>query len=200
MIRNPFDCPPRCCPFSSLLLDLRHICTSFVATRARQTHAVSLLPLSRIQPDIGQFTESIISSPPTMLENFSRTVRNYVPTSIPVPTAAPSPPRVSLPVSFGNFMGANMRHSSPHSWERESLPGTPPSDRRRTRQSSSQPFSRARGSLVGSPEVKPAVLGSEDGDVIHGNHFLTGYPTAAEGDNVLWSRWDSLPQLKSKTR
>ncbi|KAF8432219.1 hypothetical protein L210DRAFT_3650516 [Boletus edulis BED1] len=31
-----------------------------------------------------------------MLEKFSRTVRNYVPTSIPVPTAAPSPPRVSI--------------------------------------------------------------------------------------------------------
>ncbi|KAI9464881.1 hypothetical protein HD554DRAFT_2026168 [Boletus coccyginus] len=135
-----------------------------------------------------------------MLENFSRTVRNYVPTSIPVPTAAPSPPRVSMPVSFGKFMGANIGHSSPHSWERESLTGTPPSDRRRTRQSSGQLFSGARGSLVGSPEVKPTVLGSEDGDVIHGNHRLTGYPTAAEGDSVLWSRWDSLPQPKSTTR
>ena len=41
---------------------------------------------------------------PTMLENFSRTVRNYVPSSIPIPTAAPSPPRVSRPVSFGSFM------------------------------------------------------------------------------------------------
>ena len=39
-----------------------------------------------------------------MLENFSRTVRNYVPSSIPIPTAAPSPPRVSRPVSFGSFM------------------------------------------------------------------------------------------------
>jgi hypothetical protein len=42
---------------------------------------------------------------PTMLENFSRTVRNFVPSSIPIPTAAPSPPRVSRPVSFG-FMTA----------------------------------------------------------------------------------------------
>lgn len=41
---------------------------------------------------------------PTTLESFSHTIRNYVPSSIPIPTAAPSPPRVSRPVSFGSFL------------------------------------------------------------------------------------------------
>lgn len=153
-----------------------------------------------LQPAIGQFTEFILSRQPTMLENFSRTVRNYVPTSIPVPTAAPPAPRVSMPVSFGNFMGVNIGHSPPHSSERESLPGTPPLDRRRARQSLSQPFSRERDSVVGSPEVQTTISGSEDGDLIRGNHLLTAYPTVAEGDSVLWSRWDHLPQLSSKPR
>ena len=44
------------------------------------------------------------NSQPTMLESFSRTLRTYVPSSIPIPTAAPSPPLVSRPLSFGSFM------------------------------------------------------------------------------------------------
>lgn len=179
-------------------LDVDYVCPNTTPTRGRPPHPVHACP--PFQPDSGQFAEFVPSSQPTMLENFSRAVRNYVPTSIPVPTAAPSPPRVSMPVSFGNFMGANMGHSPPHSWERESLTGSPSSERRRVRQSSSHPFPRARGSLVGSPEVQTATLGSEDGDFIRGNHLLTAYPTVAEGDNVLWSRWDSLPQLNSKPR
>jgi len=39
-----------------------------------------------------------------MLGTFSSTFRHYVPTSIPVPAAVPSPHRVSKPVSFGSFM------------------------------------------------------------------------------------------------
>lgn len=152
---------------------------------------------NRLQPEISRFTDSLLSSQPTMLENFSRTVRNYVPTSIPVPTDTPSPPRVSRPVSFGNFMGTNLGHSPSHSSERDSSTGTPSSDRHRARQSPNQPLSRVRGSVVDSPEV---ILGSEDVDVAHGNHLLTAYPTVAEGDSVLWSRWDSLPQLGSKPR
>lgn len=176
-----------------------HICTSLITTRARHTHAACFAHFNHFQSDIGQCTEFIPYSPPTMLENLSRTVRNYVPTSIPVPVTGPPPP-VSMPVSFGNLRGVDVGRSSPHSSERESLTGTPSSDRRRARQSSSQPFSRARGSLAGSPEVHTTVLGSEEGDVTRGNHLLTAYPTVAKEDNVLWSRWDSLPQPNMKPR
>ena len=45
------------------------------------------------------------NSEPTMLANFSRTVRNYVPSSILIPTATPAPPHVSHPGSVvGSFM------------------------------------------------------------------------------------------------
>lgn len=94
-------------------------------------------------------------------------------------------------------MGTNLGHSPSHSTERESL-ADPSSDRRRMRQSPSQPFSGVKAALLDSPEVQTVVLGPEDGDGVHGNHLLTGYPTVAEGDSVLWSRWDSIPQSSSK--
>ncbi|KAG9309762.1 hypothetical protein JVU11DRAFT_10136 [Chiua virens] len=133
-----------------------------------------------------------------MLENFSRTVRNYVPTSIPVPVAAPSPPRVSRPVSIGSFMGPNGNY--PRSFEQDPLIGRSSLDRRRASQSQSQAVARTRGSLIDSPETQRTILGSDDGDIVPGNHLLTAYPTVAEGDNVVWSHWDSLPQSHSMPR
>lgn len=45
----------------------------------------------------GHTRSPVFAREPTMLESFSRTVRNYVPSSIPIPAAAPSPPTVSRP-------------------------------------------------------------------------------------------------------
>ncbi|KAH7923186.1 hypothetical protein BV22DRAFT_1015894 [Leucogyrophana mollusca] len=131
-----------------------------------------------------------------MLENFSRTVRNYVPTSIPVPIAAPSPARVSRPVSFGSFLvppgGATV--------------GTPTTHRgsgSHTRRSSGQPTWRIRGGVqFDSAEVDDAaVFGSEDEDqesTFAGDQRLTSYPTVGEGDTIMWSRWDTLSELTLK--
>lgn len=96
-------------------------------------------------------------------------------------------------------MGANLGHSSSHSSERDPLTDAL-SDRYQARHSPSQPLSRARGFLVDSPEARRLILGSEEADVSVGNHLLTAYPTVAEGDSVLWSRWDSLSQLSLKPR
>ena len=93
-------------------------------------------------------------------------------------------------------MGANPGHSPSPSFESDYF-ATPLAVGHRTHQSPGQPFSRAIGSVSDSPEVQRAMLGPEDGDVIHG---LTAYPTVAQGDSVLWSRWDSLSQLGSKPR
>lgn len=41
---------------------------------------------------------------PTTLESLSRTIRGYMPSSISVPSAVPTPPRLSKPVSFGSFL------------------------------------------------------------------------------------------------
>lgn len=76
----------------------------------------------------------------------------------------------------------------------------PLSVKRWARQSLRQPVLGARGSLIDAPEVTTAVTGSEHRDVVYGNHLLTANPTVAEGDNVLWSRWDNLPQSHSKPR
>ncbi|KAK0455540.1 uncharacterized protein EV420DRAFT_576343 [Desarmillaria tabescens] len=46
----------------------------------------------------GHTRSPVFSRELTMLESFSRTVRNYVPSSIPIPAAVPSPPLVSRPV------------------------------------------------------------------------------------------------------
>ncbi|KAF9024568.1 hypothetical protein BDZ89DRAFT_1068964 [Hymenopellis radicata] len=40
----------------------------------------------------GHTRSPVFAREPTMLQSFSRTVRNYVPSSIPIPAAAPSPP------------------------------------------------------------------------------------------------------------
>ncbi len=49
-------------------------------------------------PNTGHTRSPVFSRELTMLESFSRTVRNYVPSSIPIPAAVPSPPLVSRPV------------------------------------------------------------------------------------------------------
>jgi hypothetical protein len=49
----------------------------------------------------------------TMLENFSRTVRNYIPSSIPIPTASPAPRHVFRPISVRIFMPSTLLSTSP---------------------------------------------------------------------------------------
>lgn len=61
-----------------------------------------------------------------MLDSLSRTVRAYVPTSIPIPNAIPTPPRVSRPVSFGSFFTGPPAPSSSASPASRQLAYTPP--------------------------------------------------------------------------
>lgn len=53
---------------------------------------------------------------PSPFHSLTRTLRSYVPSSIhiPIPSAAPSPPLVSRPVSFGRF-SSDSRTDSPNS-------------------------------------------------------------------------------------
>ncbi|KAH7888262.1 hypothetical protein F5I97DRAFT_1926687 [Phlebopus sp. FC_14] len=145
----------------------------------------------------GHTRSPVLAREPTMLENFSRTVRSYVPTSIPVPTAAPSPPRVSRPVSFGSFNVANpgITHTPSVGHNVRTSPG---SDEVSSRASGHQPSIRMKGTHSGSTGVESALFGSEDEDVQPENPRLTAYPTVGEGDTILWSRWDMLTQPNSK--
>lgn len=125
-----------------------------------------------------------------MLETFSRTVRNYVPTSIPVPAAAPSPPRLSKPVSFGSFM-APPATSTVSSTNSNPLVAAINRD---------QPTWRMR---PGGQDDPSAIFGTEDDDYetpFSTDQSLTTYPTAAEGDAIMWSRWDTLIESGPRVR
>lgn len=154
---------------------------------------------------LGHTRSPVLAREPTMLENFSRTVRNYVPTSIPVPASAPSPPRVSKPVSFGSFM-------APPGASSLSSPGPKiPIVYQTTRKplgagliGNQQTWRMRSGAQLDSADVdEPAIFGSEDEDCessFSGDHLLTTYPTAAEGDSIIWSRWDTLIENDSRPR
>lgn len=68
----------------------------------------SLYTSSSASSKITQFildTDSIFDySKPTMLENFSRTVRNHIPSSISIPAAAPAASYISRPITACSFM------------------------------------------------------------------------------------------------
>ncbi|KAJ3553080.1 hypothetical protein NM688_g3809 [Phlebia brevispora] len=64
-------------------------------------------------PEHGHIRSPVLAREPTTLESFSRAIRGYVPSSIPIPSVVPTPPRVSRPVSFGSFLTPNRAESSP---------------------------------------------------------------------------------------
>ena len=75
----------------------------------------SFMPLFSIS---FQFPIKLTSSPsprpsqPTLLESVSRRVRTYVPSSILIPAACPTPPHVSRPVSFGTISSTTSSNSN----------------------------------------------------------------------------------------
>jgi hypothetical protein len=130
-----------------------------------------------------------------MLENFSRTVRNYVPSSIPIPTAAPAPPRVSRTISVGSFMPSTLLSTSPAS---------PAMSKRRgsggTGVLSMTNDWRSRNATQFGMGGLDDVFGSDEEE--EGEELVppfgrrvssnTEYPGVADGDPILWSRWDEL--------
>ncbi|KAF8952387.1 hypothetical protein BDZ97DRAFT_1930866 [Flammula alnicola] len=77
-------------------------------TRSPTFPRASYTPSSGASSVVISPTHSRYNSSPSTLENLSRTIRGYVPSNvhIPIPIAAPSPPLVSRPVSFGLFSGS----------------------------------------------------------------------------------------------
>jgi hypothetical protein len=95
-------------------------------------------PYSYRSPPLSPQRHSDSPSSPT-LENLSRTIRDYVPSSIhiPVPTAGPSPPLVSRPiVSYAQFSGSPTTTSA-----HQRSPSTPQLTHKRT-PSQQQEFER----------------------------------------------------------
>ena len=112
---------------------------------------------------------------PSRLEGLSRTVRNYVPTSISIaiPSASPSPPRVSLPVSFGRFM------SPTH-------PSTPLDTTGTDRRSwGIEVDAKTSDEVLTLDEHETSQAGAQRSD-------LPRYPGSDDSEYITWARWDVL--------
>ncbi|KAI0684773.1 hypothetical protein C8T65DRAFT_701928 [Cerioporus squamosus] len=121
---------------------------------------------------------------PTTLETFSRTIRNYVPSSIPIPTAAPTPPRVSRPVSFGSFLTPSTYATSPPARERTS-------EWKRRGSETSSPSERGAGEMP---------VFSLDDDIPEDGPRVTRYPGVGDTEEVLWAGWDTLADADVRSR
>ncbi|KAH9949200.1 hypothetical protein B0H21DRAFT_840758, partial [Amylocystis lapponica] len=133
----------------------------------------------------------------TPLETFSRAIRNYVPSSIPIPSAAPSPPRVSRPVSFGSFLTPAMSPrihardaSIPDTWKRRGsdVAGARPD----------QHWSTQRGVDLG----EEAAVFNLDDEVVQRAGGEEGrvdmrYPGVGDAEEILWAGWDTLAEDRS---
>lgn len=140
-------------------------------------------PESGGRSDVGHTRAPVMAREPTMLEAFSRTMRNYVPSSIPVPSAAPSPPRVSRPVSFGSFMSSSPAFS----------PTSAPSEKRRgsaTGPRDPHLVSTAGRGQSDSPRYDPVILDSGDEDQELGRTVT--YPGLKDEEDIVWAGWDTL--------
>lgn len=124
-----------------------------------------------LRPDL--LTSTCGTREPTTLESFSRAIRSYVPGSISIPSASPTPPLVSRPVSIGRMTNYSQ--------------GTTVS---RMSSNQSDPSSR-RYSAV---DLDNDLLGTSPQSPHSPGNGLTTYPGAAseEDDQIIWSGWDSL--------
>jgi hypothetical protein len=103
-------------------------------------------------------------------------VRNYVPTSISIaiPSASPSPPRVSLPISFGRFMSPT-HPSAP-------LEGTGV-DRRRSW--GMEAGAKTLDEVLTLDQHQSSRTSAQRSD-------LPRYPGSDDSEYINWARWDAL--------
>ncbi|CCM06516.1 uncharacterized protein FIBRA_08788 [Fibroporia radiculosa] len=177
-VESMFDAAPR-----NDAEDLRHLPLGRSPPAGRPQYATPP-PASAAQLDVGHTRSPILSREPTTLETFSRTLRTYVPASISIPSAGPTPPRVSRPVSFGSFLSPTM---SPH--ERDSR------KRRGSDSTSGRPGSVSGWGAHRDGEEDTAVfnLDEEDPQDDRGSRRTAPrYPSADETEEIVWAGWDTL--------
>ncbi|KAI0666055.1 hypothetical protein C8Q78DRAFT_1060998 [Trametes maxima] len=172
---------------------------------------------SSLTRSIGHIRSPVLAREPTTLESFSRTIRGYVPSSIPIPSAAPSPPRVSRPVSFGSFLSPAaapaLREHAHEEGEEEPRAETQAWKRRRSDVSAKDPRAQQwagqyRGDRTSDREKdgerdrkqdrdrdrdRDMPVFSLDDDVPEdGNLRTTRYPGVGDTEDILWAGWDLL--------
>jgi hypothetical protein len=139
-------------------------------------------------------------------ENFTRTIRGYVPASIIVPTSEPSPPLVSIPMSYGLFsssLSPLSRQRPPQ--EHRRVAGQQEFEREYERQDDSDDnSSRGYGQhLLGSAGHQPQFSSITNVPPLEGQHALrvasSGLAQAMQRsvhlqksapEPISWARWD----------
>ncbi|KAI9069024.1 hypothetical protein FKP32DRAFT_1641461, partial [Trametes sanguinea] len=145
------------------------------------------------------------------LESFSRTIRHYVPSSIPIPSAAPTPPRVSRPVSFGTLLSPSAGVPVP------TVPSAAVARERTASGDAEETWKRRgsdtaattadpRGRLPRMDQQQPSRAMGRDGDMPvfsldddvpeetpdESDRRGTRYPGVGSTEEVLWAGWDVL--------
>ncbi|GJE97284.1 hypothetical protein PsYK624_135000 [Phanerochaete sordida] len=148
----------------------------------------------------GHVRSPVLAREPSALESFSRTIRGYVPSSIPIPSVAPTPPRVSRPLSFGTLLSptrgvssSSSRSRGPDLEETTKRRGSDVSADHRARWREQQPVLDENDGAVFSldEEVAPEAIRPT---------FATRYPGTNSGEEILWSAWDSIEANGSSRR
>ncbi|OCH85153.1 hypothetical protein OBBRIDRAFT_798469 [Obba rivulosa] len=150
--------------------------------QAKETHTES---------PVGHVRGPVLSRELTTLETFSRALRNYVPSSIPIPSAAPTPPRVSRPLSFGSFLSPSATQMT-HQHDGEV------GDKHRRRASEDVSSRRMSWATQGSPDLggnNPIFSLDEEvmeDDLHHDARFTSRYPVEEPLEPIAWAGWDNL--------
>ncbi|KAF9652801.1 hypothetical protein BDM02DRAFT_2601811 [Thelephora ganbajun] len=141
---------------------------SFVQTSTSLHRELESIPPSTTT---GHTRAPVLAREPTALESFSRAIRNYVPNSISIPSASPTPPLVSRPISMGRMTNYSQ--------------GTAVSRMSGNRSDPSRQYSVV--------DLDDDLLGVSPQSPHSPSDGLTTYPgPGSEDDQIIWSGWDSL--------
>lgn len=138
----------------------------------------------------------VVCREPSTLESFSRTIRGYVPSAIAIPSASPTPPRVSRPVSFGSFLTPT-RVNLPSSPQVRGFPSGGHHSRRRNSDihSTQEPPPFDWRAQFTEDEVDSTVFNLDEDTSGIAHHIK--YPSSDQGEDISWSKWSTLPGVDS---
>ncbi|KZT13315.1 uncharacterized protein LAESUDRAFT_719678 [Laetiporus sulphureus 93-53] len=146
--------------------------------------------VAHVSTNVGHTRAPMLAREPTTLETFSRTIRQYVPSSIPIPSATPSPPRVSRPVSFGSFLTPLMAQ-----YAHEAGPSSSGTYRRRASDATIAGSSDRDWGGRRTPGEENAIFDLDEElppSTGHQGRIAALYPGVDSKEEITWAGWDQL--------
>jgi hypothetical protein len=136
-------------------------------------------------------------SEPGMLASLSATVRDYVPSSLAIAGAIPTPPRVSHKGAFG-FFSTGEAHIPPTRQGAYSPPSIPEATSRRWSGAYGQTsqWNGGNRTVPNDDLVSELDLGEDPAGAYGLNHPSNQF----DGDEVLWADWDYIEEVGSRSR